>query len=50
MKSPGDLDEHDYSLSVSDLNKSLYNNSQGRGDTNTLGQGYFTSGTESNPP
>ena len=27
MKSPGDLDEHDYSLSVSELNNSLYNNS-----------------------
>lgn len=41
MKSPGDLDEHDYSLSVSDLNNSLYNTSQG---------GFMTSGTEAHPP
>lgn len=41
-KSPGDLDENDYSLSVSDLNNSLYNTSQGGG--------FMTSGTESQPP
>jgi hypothetical protein len=29
MKSPGELDEHDYSLSVSDLNNSIYNVSGG---------------------
>jgi hypothetical protein len=42
MKSPGDFDEHDYSLSVSDLNNSLYN---------TSGGGFgASSGHEMNPP
>lgn len=41
MKSPGDLDEHDYSLSVSDLGNSLYNTSQG---------GFGTAGHEVQPP
>jgi len=31
FKSPGDLEEHDYSLSVSDLNNSMYNSSRGLG-------------------
>ena len=37
FKSPGggDLDEHDYSLSVSDLGNSMYNSSRGPGLAST---------------
>ena len=38
----GELDEHDYSLSVSDLNNSVYNRSQGTGGE------YFNTGSENN--
>ncbi|CDW81926.1 UNKNOWN [Stylonychia lemnae] len=31
FRSPGELEEHDYSLSVSDLNNSMYNSSRGLG-------------------